>query len=156
MTKHIHDLLADHPFFEGLDAAALELIGGCAKTAHFDEGEFLCREGHAAQAFCAIRQGRVAVQLSAPGRGAVTIMTLEDGDILGWSWLFPPYVWRYDVVAVESTRIVQFNGSCLRTKCDEDPALGYDLMKRFATVFAKRLEATRMQILDVYGTNPTQ
>ncbi len=81
-------------------------------------------------------------------------MTLEDGDILGWSWLFPPYVWQYDAVAVERTRAVQFDGACLRGKCEENTALGYDLMKRFAEVFAKRLEATRMQILDVYGTVP--
>jgi CRP-like cAMP-binding protein len=155
MLKQIHDLLATHAFFEGIDAATLEFIGGCGKNVRFERGEGLCREGQEAKTFYAIREGRVAVQINAPGRQSITIMTLDEGDILGWSWLFPPYVWHYDAVAVARTRAVEFDGACLRRKCEENTAIGYDLMKRFAKVFAERLEATRMQLLDVYGTDPS-
>lgn len=155
MQKQIHDLLKAHPFFDGIAPVTLQFICSCGSNASFRKGEYLSREGDAASAFYAIRKGRVGIQLNVPGRGAVTILTLEDGDILGWSWLFPPYRWLYDTVALEPARTVQFDGECLRRKCEEDPSLGYDLMKRFAGVFAKRLEATRMQILDVYGTIPS-
>ena len=86
------------------------------------------------------------------GRGAITIQTAQEGDIFGWSWLFPPYQWLFDARALMLTRAVHFDGACLRTKCDANPAMGYDLMKRFARVFAKRIEATRLQLLDIYGT----
>jgi CRP-like cAMP-binding protein len=155
MAKHIHDLLETHPFFEGMDRATLELIGGCGKNVRFDEGQYVSRAGDEAKEFYAIRHGRVAVQISAPGRGAITIQTLQDGDIFGWSWLFPPYRWMFDARALELTRAVHFDGACLRTKCEADPATGYDLMKRFAGVFARRIEATRLQLLDIYGTSPS-
>ncbi len=149
--KAIHDLLQTHPFFEGMDRETLELIGGCGANVRIEEGEYLAQEGDESKRFYAIRHGRIAVQIRVPGRGPVTIQTLEDGDILGWSWLFPPYRWIYDARALELTRAVRFEGACIREKCERNPAMGYELMKRFAGIFAKRIEATRLQLLDVYG-----
>jgi CRP/FNR family cyclic AMP-dependent transcriptional regulator len=91
-----------------------------------------------------------------PSRGAVTLQTLGEGDLLGWSWLFPPYIWQFDARAQEDVRATAFDGACLRTKCDADPALGYDLMKRLARLVSSRLEATRRQLLDVYGPGSPQ
>jgi CRP-like cAMP-binding protein len=147
----IDDLLSRHPFFHGLPPEYLTLIAGCAENVHFDTGAYLAREGETANRFFAIRHGRVAVETYVPSRGPVTLQTIGEGEILGWSWLFPPYVWQFDARAREGVRATAFDGACLRAKCDADPVLGYDLMKRLARLVTNRLEATRRQLLDVYG-----
>jgi CRP/FNR family cyclic AMP-dependent transcriptional regulator len=96
------------------------------------------------------RKGRLEVFI--PGRGSVTIQTLGSGDILGWSWLIPPYAWRFDARAVEMTRAIALDGKCLRDKCEADHDLGYELLKRIAAILGQRLDATRFRLLDVYGT----
>ena len=147
----IADLLSRDPFFEGLKPEYIALIAGCGQNVHYDAGAYLLREGEAAEKFFAIRGGSVAVETYVPSRGPVVLQTLGEGEILGWSWLFPPYVWQFDARAREEVRATAFDGACLRTKCDADPALGYDLMKRLARLISNRLEAARRQLLDVYG-----
>jgi hypothetical protein len=92
------------------------------------------------------------VETFAPGRGPIIIQTLGEGEVLGWSWLIAPYRWRFDGRAVELTRAIALDGECLRGKCEEDHNFGYKLMKRFAHVMEQRLQATRLQLLDVYGS----
>jgi CRP/FNR family transcriptional regulator, cyclic AMP receptor protein len=152
----IDDLLSRHPFFMGLKPEYLALIAGCGQNVHFDAGAYLLREGEAADRFFAIRGGTVAVETYVPSRGPVTLQTLGEGEILGWSWLFPPYVWQFDARARDSVRVTAFDGACLRGKCDADPALGYELMKRLTRLVSSRLEAARRQLLDVYGPGPTR
>jgi CRP-like cAMP-binding protein len=151
----IDELLSRHQFFKGLKPEYLALIAGCARNVHFETGAYLAREGEASDRFFAIRGGTVAVETHIPSRSPVTLQTLNEGDILGWSWLFPPYVWQFDARAQSDIRATVFDGACLRTKCDADPVLGYDLMKRLARQVSSRLEATRHQLLDVYGPGPT-
>ena len=79
------------------------------------------------------------------------VETIEAGEVLGWSWLFPPYRTHFDARALSSVRATSFDGGCLRAKCEADPSLGYDLMKRFAQVFSERLQWTRLRLLDIYG-----
>jgi CRP-like cAMP-binding protein len=150
--KTIDVLLAEHAFFEGMAPGDLEFIAGCGRNVQFGPGRYIRREGQEANEFYAIRQGKVALEIFVPGRGPVTLQTLDSGDVFGWSWIFPPYRWLFDARAVELTKAVMFDGVCLRTKCEGDPALGYDFMKRFARVVAKRLEVARLQLLDIYGT----
>ena len=152
----IGDLLAQHPFFQGLKPEYLALITGCAQNVHFAPGTYLAREGETADRFFAIRAGRVTVETYVPSRGAVTLQTLAEGEMLGWSWLFPPYVWQFDARALTDVRATAFDGACLRAKCDADPALGYDLMKRVARLVSGRLQAARRQLLDVYGPGGTK
>lgn len=149
--RSIEDLVAELPAFAGLDAAQRELIAGCGANRVFEAGEHLAREGDAADAFFVIRHGRVALELAAPPKGALMIATLGEGAVVGWSWLFPPYRWSFDARALEQVRAVAFDGACLRGKCDADHELGYELMRRFAGVMLDRLQATRLQLLDVYG-----
>jgi CRP-like cAMP-binding protein len=139
------------PLLAGLVRAELELLAGCARNVHFDAGEQIFREGEPADAFWVIRHGRVALEAHVPARGPLTIETLEPGEVLGWSWLFPPYRWHFDARALSGVRATAFDGACLRGKCSDDPALGYDLMQRFARVMMERLQATRLRLLDVYG-----
>jgi CRP/FNR family transcriptional regulator, cyclic AMP receptor protein len=149
--QRLDALIADVPLFAGLDGAELELLAGCASNVRFEPGASIFLEGEPADAFYVIRHGRVALEAHLPARGALTIETLEPGEVLGWSWLFPPYRWHFDARALSLVRATSFDGACLRGKCADDPALGYDLMQRFAQVMMERLQATRLRLLDVYG-----
>lgn len=151
--KGIRELLAEHPVFADLPEGDLDLIAGCGVNVHFDEGEQIFEEGGPADTFYVIRHGRVALDVHAPGRGSLVVATLRDGDVLGWSWLFPPYRWSLGARATAETSAIALDGACLRGKCDDDTALGYRLMQRFARIAQERLLQTRLQLLDVYG-NP--
>ena len=149
----LEPIIAQHPFLQGFESQYLKLIVGCASNVRFKAGEFLFREGEEAQQFYMVREGRVALQIPT-ARDAIIIQTVGQGDILGWSWLVPPHKWRFDARALETTRAIVLDGKCLRTKSEEDHHFGYELLKRFSNVIAGRLEATRLQLLDVYGTRP--
>lgn len=149
--KELTQLINEAPAFAEMGSDHLELIAGCAHNESFKQGDYLLREGEEANTFFIIRKGHVALETFVPERGALTIETIESGDLLGWSWLVPPYRVDFDARAVETTRVTSFDATCLRGKFDDDPALGYELMKRFVPVIVERLQATRLQLLDVYG-----
>jgi CRP/FNR family transcriptional regulator, cyclic AMP receptor protein len=149
--KTIDETLRDVGLFQGLSQEALELIAGCGSHATFPVDELLFRAEEPADTFFVLRAGRVALETFVPGRGPVTIDTIEAGDVIGWSWLFPPYRWHFDARALTDLRLTRFDGTCLRGKCESDPRLGYDLMSRFAQVMIDRLQSTRLRLLDVYG-----
>ena len=147
----VEQLIADAPVFQEMAQEHLELIAGCAQNRTFEEGAYLMREGDPADSFYVIRYGRVALEIPVPSRGALTVETIEDGDLVGWSWLVPPFRTSLDARALSNTHTVVFDGTCLRGKADQDPELGYELMRRFVPVIVERLRATRVQLLDVYG-----
>ena len=149
--RPLEQLLADIPFFHGLAPETLALLAGCASNVHFAEGETLFERGHAADVFYVIRDGSVALETYAPTSGPILIETLEEGEIVGWSWLFEPHRWHLDGRALSAVRATSFDATCLRGKCDGDPALGYELMRRFAQVLIDRLQWTRFRLIDVYG-----
>ena len=144
-------IIREHPFFAGLDERFVELICGCAKNVRFEAGQVLFRGGDAADEFYLLRHGRVALEIVAPGRGELTFQTLAPGEVVGLSWLIPPYRWAYTAKALELVRAIAIDGRCLRNKCDADHDLGYEMMKRVVPVLVQRLQGTRLQILDVYG-----
>ncbi len=147
----LEPLLASHPFLKGLDQDHVKLLVGCASNRVFSPGEFLSQEGEDADLFYFIREGKVVVEIYSPLHGPITIQTLDGGEILGWSWLVPPYRWRFDARATDTTRAIVMDGKCIRQKCETDHHLGYEMMKRFAEIIADRVEATRLQLLDLYG-----
>jgi CRP/FNR family transcriptional regulator, cyclic AMP receptor protein len=149
--RTIEEYLPDHPFFAGLDAEALALLAGCATNVSIAAGEYLFREGEPADQFFVVRRGRVALQVHGPAAGTMTVDTADPGDVVGWSWLVPPYLWLFDARAVEPTGAVSFDGVCLRDKCEQDPRLGYELMKLVTQVMLSRLTAARVRLLDLYG-----
>ena len=151
MPQTLEPLLRGHKFFAGLEDEHLALLTGCASNVVFPAGTFLFREGEPATTFFLIRDGAVALEIAGAGRGALVVQTLGAGDVAGFSWLIEPHSWEFDGRAVERVRAVQMDGACLRGKCDEDLRLGYELMRRFAALATSRLQATRLQLLDVYG-----
>ncbi len=144
-------ILSEHPFLKGMDRHYIELITGCASNVKFDTGKFVFREGEEADNFYFIRYGKVALEIFTPERGPIVIDSLEGGDVLGWSWLIPPYKWKFDARTIELVRAIALDGKCLRTKCEEDHDLGYQLIKRFSHIIEQRLQSTRLQLLDIYG-----
>jgi len=148
--KDIADLLRHHPFAEGLDEETLALVAGCAKNVVLQPGDYIFREGAAADFFYLVRHGAVALETFVPGRGAFTFLTVKSGEILGADWLIPPYRSSFDARATELTRAIAFDGKCLRGKCEADPRVGYEMMKRFIPPLVKRLQAARMQALGMY------
>ena len=147
----IAEIIASHPFFEGFRPEHVELVAGCARNVRFNAGEYLLREGGPADRFFLIRHGMVSLEVTTPGRPPHIVSTLDEGDIVGASWLAPPYRSMFDARAMVLTRAIGIDAKCLRRKCEEDHHLGYEMMKSVLAVMAKRLHATRMQILDVYG-----
>jgi CRP/FNR family cyclic AMP-dependent transcriptional regulator len=147
----LETILTEHPFLKGMTPPYIELIAGCATSVRFNKGDYIFREEEEADRFYLIRHGLVALDVYVPHRGPVTIDTIQEGEVLGWSWLFPPYRWHFDARALQLTRAVAFDGKCLRERCDEDVNLGYDLVKRFSLVIMQRLHSARLQLLDLYG-----
>jgi CRP-like cAMP-binding protein len=144
-------ILIAHPFLQGIEPGYIDLVVGCAYNIKVDEGKYIFREGREADNFYFIREGKVALEIFSPQQGPIVIETIEDGDVLGWSWLIPPYLWKFDAKAVEQVRAIAFDGKCLRNKCEEDHDLGYELLMRFAHIIEERLQATRLRLLDLYG-----
>jgi CRP/FNR family transcriptional regulator, cyclic AMP receptor protein len=147
----IEELLGSHPFFAGLTPGALELIAGCASNVHFAEGVRIFDEGEPANLFYVIRHGRVALQMHSPAKGFLIIDTMGEGEVLGWSWLVPPYRYFSAARAVTPVSATALDGGCLRGKCEADAQLGYQLLTRVATVMYQRLQAARIRLLDLYG-----
>ena len=149
--RTIETLLGDVPIFRDMPPEALDLLSGCASNVRFADDEMLFREGDDADVFYVIRHGRVALETFVPARGPVTIETIDPGEVVGWSWLFAPYRWHFDARSLGLVRATQFDAACLRAKCEQDPAFGYDLILRFTQVLIERLQWTRLRLLDLYG-----
>ncbi|EKV30444.1 cAMP-binding protein [Caenispirillum salinarum AK4] len=144
------EALAHHPFFHDLPAPALERLAACAREARFDAGTQIFHAGGDADGFFVIRQGTVRVESKRPGSaGPAVLQTLHEGEILGWSWLTPPYRWAFDARAVGPTRVIALGGACLRAAFEADPLLGYRLVTRFAGVMGERLRAAHMRMLEL-------
>lgn len=148
--RTVADRLVDHPFFAGLPRESVDLVAGCGRNVRFRPGAALFHEGDAADTFYVVRRGRVALEMRTP-TGSQVLDTAEAGDVIGWSWLVPPYRWTFDGRAVEEVRAVEFDGACLRGKCNDDPALGFALMQRVVAVMSARLQSARVRLLDLYG-----
>lgn len=144
-------VLREHTFFAEMDDGYRELVAGCAANEVFHAGTYIYREGDPADKFYLIRQGQVALEVHVPGKTPIIVETLRGDDLMGWSWLVPPYRANFDARAQELTRLVSLDAACLRGKMDKDSALGYELHKRFAPIVAARLAAARRQLIDLYG-----
>ena len=149
--RGLADELAANPMLGDLRPDFLDLIAGCCVNVAFAKGERVISTGEPADHFWIIRNGRVDIELHGAARGTITIARLEPGEILGVSWIAAPYVSEFDATAVEHGSAIKVDAACLRGKCTDDPELGHELYRRFATMLRARLHATRLQLLDLYG-----
>lgn len=140
-------IVREHNFFVGMKQDYTDIITGCAKNVRFEPGEYLFREGDVADQLYLLRSGRVALEVETPD-GPGTLQTVGESEIVGASWLVPPYRRGLSAKALELTRALAFDAACLRGKCEDNHDLGYEMMKRFMPVLIQRLRAARLQILD--------
>jgi len=150
--ESIEQLIGNHSFFRGLGAEYVQLLKGCAAGVHFETGAYIRRESEETGEFHLIVKGGVALEVYSPVKGAVTVLTVGPGDILGWSWLITPYRSHFDARAVEPTYAIRLDATCLRKKFAQDPALELALYKRFVPIIVGRMEALTMQLLDLYSS----
>jgi CRP-like cAMP-binding protein len=150
--KDLMNVIGSFEFFQGLSEPALDYLSRCAQRQDWPARSYLAEEGSPATYFYALEEGRLSIELHRPGLGRHVIQTLGKGQVAGWSWLFSPYLWTFDIRALSPVRVLAFQGECLLRLCSEQPDVGYIMMRRLAQVIAKRLQATRIQLLDVYGS----
>ena len=146
----MRQLIVAHPFFEGLRPSHVHLLEECASFERFGMEQDIFREGQPADRFYIVHQGRVALQTFVPRTGAATVQTIEAGGALGWSWLYPPYEWRFTARAVEPVEAVAFDAVSLREKAAENHDFGFVLLLRVGRVMLETLQGTRRKLVEFY------
>lgn len=126
----------------------LSTLAECAMLKQFGENELICREQEPANRFYLIQEGKVALESEGIENQIVGIQTIGAGEVLGWSWLFPPYHWHFNARATEKTNAIFFYGTRLREWCDRDHDLGYELIQRMAAAGIQRLQSTRRKLVN--------
>jgi CRP-like cAMP-binding protein len=150
-SESIATRVALHPFVAGMNHVQLALLTDCAMSTHFKKGQLILREGEFANRFYLIETGKVVLESSSASEERLVIEAIGPGDLLGWSWMFPPYTWQFTARAVEPTAAIFFYGTILREYCDKDHSLGYELLKRMSAVMVKRLQAARKNMLALHA-----
>lgn len=146
-VQAVESVLAEHPFLKGMQPEHLRLLADNAKRMYYAPDELIFCEDEPANRFYLIESGRIALESPRREAAPVPIQTIGPGDVLGWSWIFPPHYWNFDARALETTTAIFFYGTRLREQCEKDHDLGYELMKRMGSVLVQRLQATRKQLL---------
>ncbi len=146
-TQVTPETLAEHTFLAGLGQSDLVHIAMNAYQASYSSGEILLKEGEQADTFYLIQQGKVALGTFVPGRGYVTLQTLGEGDLLGWSWLIAPYRWRFEALTITPVEMIVVDGAKLRKTCEKDCDFGFAMMGRVALVIGERLKASRLNMM---------
>jgi CRP/FNR family cyclic AMP-dependent transcriptional regulator len=146
MPLPLAEAIAAHPFLAGMKAKHLKRLRDAAMFKQFDRDELVFREGEPANRFYLICDGKIALEYRGDGESTSLAQFVSKDEVLGWSWLFPPYYWHFSARAVKPTDAISFYGTGLRQQCEEDPAFGYDLMKRLAAIVTRRLQFTRVQL----------
>ena len=147
----LEPILTAHPFFQGLDPRHLKMIGECASRENFEAGRLLFQGQDEATQFFLINQGQVALEIFSARRGPIIIQSLGEGEAVGWLWFPTPYHWHYDARAISLTRATVLDVKSLIQRCEQDPQLGYEVMKRYAHMLAVQFRVTILQLLDMYG-----
>ena len=150
-STSLKQILTEHPFLHGLDEQYIALLASFARLDVAQPGQYLFRTGDVADCCYLIRHGQVAIEVHHPVKGPIAIQTVGPDKVIGWSWLAPPYRWSFDGRAVSLTRGVCIDGPRLRKAFEADHELGYHILRRFTPIIVERLEAARLQLLDLYG-----
>lgn len=148
-VAEIVETLAATPFLEGMNVRHLRTMAECTMPSSFNGGEVIFREGDVANRFYLIQEGSVALESRSRESDPIHIQTIGAGDVLGWSWLFPPYLWHFDARAIDPVKVLFIYGSRLRDHCEDDHEFGYELVLRMAEVMMRRLQATRWQLFEI-------
>ncbi|MFF1276826.1 cyclic nucleotide-binding domain-containing protein [Streptomyces marokkonensis] len=122
-----------------------------AREVSFPEDTRIFEAGGTADRFWVIRSGAVSLDQQVNDLRRVTVAGLGAGDLLGWSWLFPPHRWDFGAVAFSPVRAYEFEAAAVLRLCEKDPQLGLTLVRNVAEVLAHRLETTRGKLMEQYA-----
>jgi CRP-like cAMP-binding protein len=147
MNTSLRANIADQPFFRGMKAEHLDIIAANAEEKSFEPKQILFHEGEPANRFFIIQSGKIVLEAHEAGREASVVQTLGPGEVLGWSWLFPPFAWHLRARVIEPTTALVLDGAHLLIAAEMDHDFGYRLMKRIAQLLIARLQATTHQVL---------
>lgn len=150
-NQSIEDYLPTHAFFSELDDNFMKFLSDSATELKIKKGDVLFQQGERADKFYLLRNGQVSVQVPALMGPMLEIQTLGEDQILGWSWLIPPYRWNFQARALEDSDLLEFDGSAILARCEEGPKFGYELLKRFAALMSERLDAARQKMMDEWN-----
>jgi signal-transduction protein with cAMP-binding, CBS, and nucleotidyltransferase domain len=148
--KTVADFLQKHPFFSGLTPQQTSFIAGCGRLVQYHSGDILAKQGDDADDFFLIREGKIALAIERPSEEAFIFQTLYDKEIVGLSWLIPPYKWTATAKCQSDTKAIVFSGKCLREKCEKDHDLGFHMMRHLLEVMVTREDALKLHLLDIY------
>ncbi|MCG5540195.1 MULTISPECIES: Crp/Fnr family transcriptional regulator [unclassified Halorhodospira] len=151
MPASIANILSDQEFFKGLERAHVEFLAECASPRTLEQDEVLFRHGDAARAFYLIRAGGIVLEVPAISGPTLEVQRLGTDQILGWSWLIPPYRWNFNARAEDATELLEFDGAAIIERCESDPAFGYQILKRFSALMSKRLDVARERMMDQWN-----
>lgn len=150
--QELIDALQSMPWFLGLKTEHFHKLVEIARICYFEAGQEIFHEGDKEDYLYVVIEGRVAIELTIPGRGRIRILTAEAMDEVGWSSVTPVVRQRTaGARAVLPSRLAAFEAEALRRLCDEDHDLGYFVMRRVANLVAERLLTTRLQLLDMFA-----
>lgn len=149
--QSITDYLSGHPFFRGMDDQHIEFLVDSAVETQIPEGGMLFRQGAPADKFYLLRRGQVSVQVPALVGPVLEIQRLGGDELLGWSWLIPPYLWNFQARVEEDSQLLEFDGRAVLAHCEQDPRFGFELLKRFAALMSERLGAARQKMMDEWN-----
>lgn len=149
MESHVEPLL-EHPFFKGMKEADIRSVAECGKDVAFEKGQVIFRQNEVAVRFFVIQEGTVALEVQSAEQDPLVIQTLGEGSVLGWSWIFPNEEWKFSARVIDPVKAIVIDTRCLHGKVENDDSLGSELFRRFAGIMVERLQATRMQLMDIY------
>jgi len=140
--------VTEHPFLHGLSENHLETLADNAMRIRYRPGDFIFHEGDPANRFYLLINGKVSLEAQRDEK-RVIVQIIGGGDVLGWSWLFPPYYAHFDARVVEPTEAVFFYATRLRDACERNHDLGYEILTRVAKVVVDRLASAQRQLVSV-------
>jgi CRP-like cAMP-binding protein len=150
-NPRLEEYLSTQAFFSGLSPEFIGFLARCASERQIEPGQVLFRQGERAHYFYLIRNGSIAIEIPAITGPTLTVQSLGAGQILGWSWLIPPYKWNFQARAEAPTTLLAFDGDAVLARCEEEPTFGYALLKRFASLMGERLEVARWSMMDQWN-----
>jgi CRP/FNR family transcriptional regulator, cyclic AMP receptor protein len=146
-------LLSGHAFLGSMKTEHLDKIAECARYVQFSGGRYIFRQGEAAEHFYLILEGGVEVELFSAAGGPVVLQKVTKGSVLGWSWLIPPYLWRFDARVLQPVKALEVDAVRLRGLMVKDPSFGYEILHRFIFTVCERLESERLRLVELYASH---
>lgn len=154
MSEISYQRIKSHPFFKDFPQEVLQEVSALAGVGHFHPGQRIFRTGEAAKYFYLIKSGEVSLEIDLEGHGPIVVNNLHSGDVVGWSWLTPPFHWQFDARTVSDADLIVLDGERLLASFETNFRLSHYFHQAMLPVIAKRLQAARTRLMEFYNIFP--